>query len=251
MFVSVSGGIEFSDLNTKFGNSSINFSAQLHPVEVIDYTDDEASHYITKRDLELDFNDIKHLTGNNPLLLSYVPKKGTRTLQDTLDSFQGLLEVIVRSLINQHIRGLVKHVNTIEEYFINKDLLKCVDFCQCANRGCSMDDTQLSEYKKSMFFNHKLTLIANVSSDGIMEDEDDKTEPTESQKSTVIKWNFPLAGKIFREAIRNFKSGSNNKQLEDLCKKLPTFAGCLFESFFFEQLREGSDKVSLLFYYFV
>ena len=56
-------------------------------------------------------------------------------------------------------------------------------------------------------------MIANVSSDGIMEDEDDKTEPTESQKSTVIKWKFPMAGKIFREVIRNFISESNNKQL--------------------------------------
>ena len=47
-------------------------------------------------------------------------------------------------------------------------------------------------------------MIVNVSSDSIMEDEDDETQLTESQKSTVMKGNFPLAGKIFRDVIRKF-----------------------------------------------
>lgn len=53
-----------------------------------------------------------------------------------------------------------------------------------------------------------------------------------SQSIKAVKWNFPPAGDIFRNVIRNFINQSDDKSLVALCKKLPTFASCWLECFF-------------------
>ena len=101
----------------------------------------------------------------------------------------------------------MKQVNTIEEYFIHEDFLQCIDFVQCANRGCSLDDTQIRDYKLSLLAMHGLTVLEEVSNAGVVDDEGSSASsgaPVPSQSVNVIKWNFPPVGDIFRSVIRNF-----------------------------------------------
>ena len=120
--ISVSSRVNICDIGSTIGESYCKFVNQFSPVYIKGFTDEEASQYIERRELRLSFNDVKHVTGNKPLSLSLVEKVD----QHSLTACEGVPRITVRSLLS-HVKGLVKNVNTIDEYFVHDCFLNCIN----------------------------------------------------------------------------------------------------------------------------
>ena len=184
------------------------------------------------------------------------------TLEDFKCTQEGRLLQIAKDTLNQHIKGVVKDVQTTDHFFIHGKILKCVDYVQCANRGCPLTSKQEHDYCSMILGLHHLAILKEISSTNVLEDKvsndavsdtvppasdtvpsaSDTVPSASTQSYKVLQWNFPQTGHIFKEVIDNFIKVKDEESLISLCKKLPTFAGCWFECLCFNHLR-SSDKI--------
>ena len=95
------------------------------------FTDDEASKYIEKKNLQLMLNQVRHISGTNPLLLSLIRRNFKKIKVTYIHSY-------LKSVLVENLKGLGLNVYTIEDYFINQEMLECRQFAYYAIREDSL-----------------------------------------------------------------------------------------------------------------
>lgn len=77
------------------------------------FTDNKALRYLQKKGVYLQLHQVRHVSGTNPLLLSPIK----RDPQETPASYRAFIRDYVQDILIQNLKGLVNHVDTLEQYF--------------------------------------------------------------------------------------------------------------------------------------
>ena len=106
----------------------------------------------------------------------------------------------MKTTLHQHFMNVVKDIQTIDQYFVQSDILKCVDYVQCTNRGCPLTSKQMNEYRLTKLALHQLAILKDVSNIDVLEDEVSDVDVFNSVSSA---YNQELS------AYRTYFQGSN------------------------------------------
>jgi len=162
-------------------------------------------------------------------------------------AFRGRVRRITKT---EHIKGLVKNIETIEAYVVTDDIFKCAKFVEYATSQDTLNANQKSEYEETVLHQHRLTILDYRDTSSfieMLEDQDDnelkasvselqtsldpETSASEPQPSLdpVLKWNVPCTGEIFIDIVRNFIKTSAIDDLKLKCDRVPAFAGYWYQ----------------------
>lgn len=206
---------------------------------VTGFTTEEAAKYLEKRRCCWTLNQIRHISGTNPFMLSLISDRANFSISE----YEGIVDTKVRYAMQKHVSGLVNNVRSIEEYFKKVEMLECADFIYLANRQDKLHPDQQSQYEKSWLHQHMLTVLDRTPDLVVLEDQDetdgDKIDLCKDSYP-VLRWNFPILGKIFLDILRNFIKERTKNDLMSYCDKVSTFAGCWYECMFFSLLKDFS-----------
>lgn len=252
IILSVSSGIGFphdSGISQRFtGCLSSCYNDEL----TTGFTDEEASRYLTKKGVKLRAEEVKHISGTNPYLLSLFSKDDRQSLPE----YKSKVKFRMQQLLLTHFSNLGNRIETLDEYFLHEKWTTCSNFVYYANRGDALLEPELKKYYDTVLYQHKLTVLHLTLDNKIEEDQDDGEDAasTSSQQASlnpvvaasnistsnrqerlVIRWNFPILGEMFINVIENFIEKTT---LVHYCNSVPTFAGNWYEFLFFKYLKK-------------
>jgi len=249
MIVSISSGARHSK-NAWFNLIHQNCTS----INIIRFTEKEARSFLKRKGVVLELEEVMHLTGTNPLLLSQMCDT------DSLSSFESTLKGFVQNALEKNLPNLVNNITTLEQYLLHKDVLKCMPIIKLANRGHVLKEQEKKTYYDSLLWRHLLL----VEEDSEVEDTDREREMGEAEASVggsetdndtdrkreigeasaggskpdkVLLWNFPILTNIFIDILENFLTQSTDQQLQVCCAETPSFAGFWYEHLFFKHCK--------------
>ena len=165
---------------------------------------------VKNHDKGLQFHQIQHISGTNPLLLSHLRQEF---------AFLSDYEVKVNSKVNRFLCDnlvLDPDNKSIERFFSYKT---CEKYIYYAYRGDMMTYQKFAEYNLTWLNKHHVTVLED-------EVEDNKVV------GKTLRLNFPPLGKKLLEILRKFMRESNDELIHKICTKERSFAGFLFEGKF-------------------
>ena len=165
----------------------------------------------------LGFDQIKEISGTNPLLL-----KGL-AVTDTFNDYKQKVEIEVRKFLldNLTIGGAD---NTSLHVFLEKRFLEnSKKYIYYAYRGNDLTDTECHRYSETWLNQHQVAEI-------VVLERDEKT----------LKFNFPTAGATLMDMIRNYLTTEASNILE-LRSRNRYVAGFMFEAVFLDYCRNNHD----------
>lgn len=189
-------------------------------VDIECYTEDEAQNYIKKKNTSLQLDDVVHVSGLNPLLLSKLNKDDE---QQSVESYTTELETIVGEAIVNNLHGLVQKVKTVKDYLLQNEMLECVATVKLLNKRQRLTDDEQRGFIGTWLFKHKLAVLKD------------------SVSGKILEWNFPVLGEMFTKILHEFVRTTTHDDLLKCCERTPGFAGCWYEFKFFQHYTGGSS----------
>ena len=251
ILLSLSSGIRhYTNLDHTKVETLHKFLVQFHGINITTgFTDDEASKYIEKRKFQFTLNQVRHISGTNPFLLSLIRDS------DTIDTYQSTLDTYFKRVLITNLKCLGLNVNTIEEYFLNEEMLKCRLFAYYAIREDSLTGTEIAKYEHTWLRKYNLTVLDKVPFKEVTEDSKDDSEDVpevkeiikNNAKKQILRWNFPIMGTLFIEILTNFVTQSIPECVAKCCDNVPSFAGFWYEVLFFKH-HQGSQTTIIVDY---
>ena len=240
-------GMDDTETNTFYENFN-EFVGHFHFVPIKAFTEEEATKFLQKRDSPLKLDQVKHLSGTNPLLLSQI-----RHHPDiSVHSYKTMLGRFVRMTLG----NVSKEIQSLKDYFMQNEMLECRDFAYYAIREDVLTIKEQQSYKQTFLHNHNLTVLEDGHLVKVLEDEEEASEDIKEEATAkdqvisqsqgvpqILRWNFPIAGEIFIGILTDFVTTKTDDQVATVCKKVPSFAGFWYEALFFQHHQERKSEI--------
>ena len=169
----------------------------------------------------LRFQDIKHISGCNPLLLSHLRQ------EFALSDYEVKVDNEVKRFLNNNV-VLGKDTKSIERFLEKISYKTCDKYIYYSYRGDVLTNNELNEYKFTWLDKHHVTIL------------DDKVENGEMIGKT-LRLNFHPLGKKLLEILRSFVSETNDDLIQTICSKERSFAGFWFEGKFHSHCAKSNE----------
>ena len=194
---------------------------------------------------------MKHISGTNPLLLSWIPND----VEATVNEYESIVLAQLRNFLANNCEGLTRYPSTPQGFFLLQQVLRSRVFADMANRGYTLNKMQTMEYSKTWLHCNWLTILEDSPSEEVLLEhelmeqdtiEQDAPQPMVTRK--VLRWNFPCMGEIYINMLQDFVSSHSETQLQDTCTKVPSFAGFWYESLFFSHYKQSCYSIMMVDY---
>ena len=246
-----SGGMKDTEMIT-FREIYNKFITPFQFVSIKAFTEEEATKFLQKKNSSLKLDQVKHLSGTNPLLLSQI-RKNPHT---SVNSYKSALKNFVEMALINELGNVSKEIKTLKDYFMQKKMLECRKFAYYAIREDVLTIEEQKSYQLTFLHDCNLTVLEDghlvkvledeeEASEGIMEEATAKDQVISQSQGVpqILRWNFPIAGEMFIDILTEFVATETDDQVARVCKKVPSFAGFWYEALFFQHHQKRKSEI--------
>ena len=195
------------------------FSQNWTEVDISGFTEDEAKLVVEKINCNegLKFEQIRHLSGNNPLLLSILNSS------DTLYHYKAKILARQEEFLERNL-GINSNSDVSIKGFLEQDHFRaCEKYIHYANTGSKLTKQEYETYHGTWLYANQVTSCKLVYQE-------------HHTHSYVLNFNFPNLGIHLMKIIRRYLKRKTD--IENLSLKERSVAGFLFQEVFFDHCRE-------------
>ena len=179
----------------------------------------------------LSFDHVHPLTGTNPLLLSLALK------ETDLGEVRSVVDSKVDDYMTNNLK-LDKNLQLLSSYIVNQRLTSTTKFAYCACWRGELGNEDEHHYKSMWLAMHHMTVMEEESVETltVQNDQDDATSTTNEENPSMVKRTqveLPNLWRHIHKYSKNFIDKTDSHELEEVCRKEPSFAGFWFERKFF------------------
>lgn len=229
------------------------------------FTDFQASKFLRKIHSPFSFTDVKHITGNNPFLLSLTVMPNFdeyNSITANVASYKNVARDAAETWLSNNLKLLSPECSTLEQFFLLMEVQNCRKFTYFASREDSLTDDKIIEFQSTILCKHHLVSLVSVPLGTIEEDQDYNDQSLEEllkdsisaealsqSHARVLKWNLPIMGEVLIDVLDKYVVKSTDEQLREMCRKVRSFAGFWYENLFFQHHQANATlKISYVSY---
>lgn len=244
MILSLSSGVNNSRLTNiqKLTFSNI-INHNCNEMSITSFTEQEAHFYLSGKNSKLKIEQIKSISGTNPLLLSIAIS------QSELLYYDYLARQMVREFLKKNFGFNTEASNyELHKHFLTIQVSNSIRYARYAANQATVCKTDLGkDYYDSWVWSNQLILLTEIHDDTTSSTEDltneEREEITgrlkldiddEEQTKYKVTWNMPICGEVFLNVLYTFFTNNDENLIKETCRKEMGFAGYWLEAKFFE-----------------